>query len=366
MTPAALVAVDALRPEASAVPDPTVVPATPAHHASRGPVDDPPSRRRSRRTVLSYLVTVFVLVSVNFLLPRAMPGDPLTVLVAPDAPVYVNSEQLREELERYYGLDRPLFEQYLAYLADLAQGDLGTSIRYNQPVADLIGDRLPWTLLLLGAATGLAAVVGLAAGAHSGWHRGRSVDRGLLAAFLGVRNFPVFFLASIALFVFSVKLGWVPLAGAQTVFADLTPFSRLVDIAHHLVLPATVLAMRFVADNYLFMRAGMVGELGADYLALGQAKGVRERQLKYRYAARNALLPVVALVGVQIGQAVTAMIFVEVVFAYPGLGRLLFESVSFRDYPTLQACFLVLALVVVTANLLADLLSARLDPRTTG
>ncbi len=318
---------------------------------------------RRSLSVSSYLATLFALVTLNFLLPRAMPGDPLSALIDPGAPTYVEAEEAREDLEIYYGLDRPIRDQYVSYLADLAGGDLGTSIRYNRPVADMLQERLPWTLLLVGSAMGLAALVGLPAGVHSGWHRGSRVDSGLLTVVLGLRTFPVYFLASLALFVFSVKLGWVPLAGAQTPFATMSPLGRIVDIAHHLVVPGSVLTVRFVADNYLFMRAGMVGELGAGYLLVGQAKGLRPRWIRYRYAARNALLPVVTLMAAQFGAAVGATIFVETVFAYPGLGRLLFDSVSFRDYPTLQGCFLVLTLVVVTANLAADLLIARLDPR---
>ncbi|CAN5499288.1 ABC transporter permease [soil metagenome] len=321
--------------------------------------------RTARRALIVYAGTVFILITLNFFLPRAMPGDPIDALLDGESPSYVQSEALREELRAYYGLDRPLGEQYLGYLGDLAQGDFGTSIRFNTPVSDLLAERLPWTLLLVVTSVTMAAVAGLAAGVHSGWHRGRPVDRGLLAVFLSVRNFPVFFLASIALYVFAVKLGWVPIAGAETRFTEFDGiFDRVADIAHHLVLPATVLASRFVADDYLFMRAGMVNELGADYLLLGRAKGLRERRLKYAYAGRNALLPVVTVLAIQPGTAVTAAVFVETVFAYPGIGRLMFESVSYRDYPTMQACFLILTLFVVTANLLADLLYARLDPRT--
>lgn len=322
--------------------------------------------RSGRSLVGAYAVTVFVLITLNFFLPRAMPGDPITALIDPGAPTYVQSDVLRAELEQYYGLDRPLLNQYVSYLGDLAQGDLGTSIRYNRPVTELIKERLPWTLLLIGSGMALAALVGLVAGIHSGWHRGRPVDQGLLTLFLGARNFPVFFLASIALFVFAVKLGWVPLAGARTPFAEMGFLERVGDITHHLVLPASVLATRFVADNYLYMRAAMVGELGSDHLLAGRAKGLREHRLKYRYGARNALLPVVTTIALQPAQTITASIFVETVFAYPGMGRLLFESVGFRDYPTLQGCFLLLTLVVVTANFLVDLVYLRLDPRTAG
>lgn len=323
---------------------------------------------RLRHLALPYLLTLAFLLTLNFFLPRAMPGDPISALLDRSSPDYLGDDAARAELAAYYGLDRSLPEQYLGYLGDLAQGELGTSVRYRAPVADLIGDRLPWTLLLAVSALGLATSVGVAAGVHSGWRRGGTVDRSLLTLFLGVRNFPAFFLASIGLFVFSVQLGWFPLAGASTPFsASLGPLARLVDIAHHLVLPATVMAVQFSAFQYLVMRAAMVSELGADYLLLGRAKGLQERRLKYRYAARNALLPVVSLTGVQFGFAVSgAVIFVETVFAYPGVGRLLFEAVGFHDYPTLQGCFLVLTLLVVAANLIADLASTRLDPRTAG
>ncbi len=322
-------------------------------------------RRSGFRLVGAYLLTVFLLVSLNFFLPRAMPGDPITALTDPGASSYVSDEVVRSKLEAYYGLDRPLMTQYAAYLRGLAQGDLGVSIRYNAPVSALMSERLPWTLLLVLSSMAIAVVVGWTSGVHSGWRRGRPADRGLLSAFLTLHSFPEFFLGSLALFVFSVKLGWFPLAGAETPFNQSAGLlSRLLDIGHHLALPAGVLGLNFATSQYLVMRAGMVGEAGSDYLLLGRVKGLRERRVKYRYAARNALLPVVTLTAVHVGFAVTGSILVETVFAYQGVGRLLFDSVSFRDYPALQACFLVLTLVVLTCNFLADALYSQLDPRT--
>ncbi|MDP8929493.1 MAG: ABC transporter permease [Actinomycetota bacterium] len=321
---------------------------------------------RSRGGLLiSYLVAVFVLVTANFFLPRLAPGDPIAALLSPGSPSYVPSEDLRAELARFYGLDQPLWEQYVDYLADLAHGNFGISIRYQVPVAELITVRLPWTVLLIVTAMALAMVVGWPAGAQSAWRRGRPVDRSLLGLFLTLKSFPAFFLASIVAFVFAVQLGWFPLSGATTAFAQAQSLpARVLDIAHHLVLPASVLAVGFAASQYLVMRAGMVGELGSGYLLLGRAKGLRERRLKYHYAARNALLPVVTLTAVHLGFAVSHSVYVETVFAYPGLGRLMFDAVAFRDYPTLQACFLVLTLVVLTATFLADRLYGWLDPRT--
>lgn len=325
--------------------------------------------RGARRTGLvlstvSYGATLYVLVTLNFLLPRLMPGDPIAALGDSSSPTYVSDASLRKALERYYGLDHSLLHQYGSYLWGLLHGQLGESIRYGVPVSSLLAARVPWTALLVGTSLLLGTLVGLVAGINSGWQRGRPADRGLLVAFVSLRNFPAFFLGSLCLYVFSVKLRWFPVAGAYTPGASLAGPGALLDVAHHLVLPAAVLALQFAVGTYLVMRAGMVSELGSDHLVLGRVKGLRERRLKYHYAARNALLPVVNLAALQVGFAVTGTIFVETVFAYPGLGRLIFDAAAYRDYPTLQGCFLVLSLSVVTANFLADHLHARLDPRT--
>lgn len=210
----------------------------------------------------------------------------------------------------------------------------------------------------------LATAIGMLAGIRSGWRRGSRSDRRLIASFLAIDNLPVYFLAFVPLYVFVIKLGWFPLAGAQTPFSSgYSTLHKVGDIAYHLVLPAGVLALQFTAYQYLVMRASMVSELGSDYLLLGRAKGMTDRVLKYRYAARNALLPVVTVVALQVGWAVASLIFVETVFDYPGVGRLMFDSIGVRDYPAMQGCFLLLSLLVVTANRLADVLYRRLDPR---
>lgn len=323
-----------------------------------------PHRRSGGRQLAAYAVTLFVLVSLAFLIPRVMPGDPLLALIDPAAPAYLQDSSLREELAEYYGLDQPLLTQYGQYLEGLVRRDLGTSIRYNRPVAELVAARLPWTLLLIGTAMALAIAVGVISGIQSAWRRDRPVDRGMLAAFLGFRSFPVYFLASLAVFVFAARLGWFPLGGEESQFVTQGLGERVLDIAHHLALPALILATQFAAGYYLLMRAGVVTELGADYLKMGRAKGLGERPLKYRYAARNAMLPVVTQTAMQFGSAVTGTIFVETVFTYQGMGRLMFEAVEFRDYPILQAGFAVFGVLVVTVNFAADMAYHRIDPRT--
>ncbi|CAN5500902.1 ABC transporter permease [soil metagenome] len=311
-----------------------------------------------------YLLTILALLTLNFLLPRLMPGDPIDALVAQSASNFTFGEESRAALEAYYGLDEPVLAQYRSYLADVAQGDLGRSIATNAEVGDEVRRRLPWTLLLIGTSLGVATLVGVLAGVHSGWRRGRRLDRALLTTLLSVREFPTFLLGSLLLFLFAVKLDWLPLAGAETPFlTDVGIGERVADVGRHLFLPATVLAVGLTAGSFLLMRASMISELGADYLLMGRAKGLRDRRLKYRYAARNAMLPVVSLTALQVGFAVTGDVLIERVFSYPGLGSLLFESISSRDYPAIQGAFLVVSVSVVTVNALADVLYRRIDPR---
>jgi len=320
--------------------------------------------RRWRGPLASYALVVFFLLTLNFFLPRALPGEPIAALSDPGSATYVSRNETRAAVRSYYGLDRPLFEQYGDYLGGLARGDLGTSIHYNAPVSRVIGDRIGWSLLLIGSGLAFATALGMLGGILSGWRRSRALDRGLLGVFLTIDTFPVFFVASAAAYVLSVQLGWFPLSGARTPFSQSDGVLREVaDVAYHLALPASVLALQFLTYQFLVMRSSMVGELGSDYLLLGRAKGLGDRALKYRYAARNALLPSVTVIGLQMGFAITAAIFVESVFAYPGIGRLMFSAVADRDYPTMQGCFLALTLIVVTASFLAELAYRRLDPR---
>lgn len=317
--------------------------------------------------MVSYVATLAVLVTLNFFLPRAMPGDPISAMLAMGGGTgSAPTEAEQEAVRLYYGLDRPLSEQYGEYLSGLAKGDLGLSIRYHRPVRDVLAERLPWTLLLGASSVSIAISLGLLAGVQSGWRRGRAVDRVLFGAFTALRGVPPFFLASAAVYVFAVKLGWAPLFGAQSRFAEHGLAGQVADIARHLALPALTTAILLASGPYLLMRAGMVGELGADYLRLGRAKGLSERRLKYRYAARNALLPLVTISALELGVVLSGgLIFVETVFAYPGVGRLMFEAANFRDYPSLQGGFLVLTVVVVTLNFLAEVVYGRLDPRAT-
>lgn len=317
--------------------------------------------RRILSTTLGYLVTVAVLVVLSFLLPRVLPGDPLTALQDKD---HIPDAATLAREKKYYGLDKPLAAQFGHYLAELGRGDLGTSIQDSRPVLTEIGERLPWTLLLVLTALAIASIAGAAGGIHSAWRRGELSDSVMMTLFLGLDNVPSFVVGYLLLLVFAVILGWLPLAGSQTAFATMSTFGHVGDVLSHLMLPAITLALSMVGGHYLLMRNTMASELGQGYLLLGRAKGLSPRRLKYRYAARNALLPVVTQTGVQLGFLVSSSVLIETVFAYPGLGQLTQHAVAYRDYPLITGTAIVFTLSVLLANLAVDLLYGRLDPRT--
>ncbi len=312
----------------------------------------------------AFLLTLLAVLTLNFLLPRAMPGDPITALLAPSNTQVTTDDTTRAALEQYYGLDQPLYVQYVRYLFGIVTGDLGWSIRQQQPVSQLIASHLPWTLALTVPAILLASFVSLVAGAHAGWRRGTWVERGLIMLFTTVHTVPAFFLGALLLLLFGVQLGWLPIAGAQTPFASCANlWTAATDVIRHLLLPVAVLTLEMLGGQFLLMRNSVTTVLGEDFMLVARAKGLSARRLKYCHAARNALLPFVTALSMQLGTAVSGAIVVETLFTYPGMGLLTFQAVSVRDYPVLQGVFLVTSVAVLAANQGIDLLYARLDPR---
>lgn len=312
----------------------------------------------------AYILTLWAILTLNFILPRLLPGDPLSALLDPASSEYVFDGEVRASLEAYYGLDRPLWAQYLAYLKGAATGDLGRSILLKRGVGELIVSHLPWTLLLTGTALSLASILGMLGGAEAAWRRGTITDRLLTTASVIAGNAPVYFVGMILLIIFGAELKLLPLAGGRTPFAHYDgPLAAAADVGRHLVLPALTLTLGLLGSKFLLVRNNVVGILGEDFMLVARAKGLKPRRLKWSHALRNALLPFVAHLAAHAGLAITGAVFIETLFDYPGMGRLVFQAVGARDYPVIQGVFLVVALVVLSANLTADWLNLRLDPR---
>lgn len=318
-----------------------------------------PGLSRSARLALQYTVVIFAALVVNFALPRLAPGDPIDYLVPPSTGTV--DPELRQEMLERFDLEGSGWHQFGSYLGNLAQGDLGVSVRDGRPVSEVVSDRLGWSLLLVGTAVLASTILGIATGFAAGWRRGSRRDVGLLAGVLAVDALPAFFVGLMLLLVFSVQLNWFPVYGAAAP-EDLSGWAWITDVAERLVLPGATLTFVGIGSVFVVARAAMISELGEDYVFMARAKGLSERRVR-GHAVRNALIPVstVALLG--FSTLVGAATVVETVFSYPGLGSLAFDAVRARDYPVLQAVFLLLSLIAILANLLADLLYPVLDPR---
>jgi len=320
------------------------------------------------RLVARYAVLALALLVLNFLLPRLLPGDPLDA-AAPDglgaaAPAPV---ELRAQLRAAYHLDEPLAGQFAAYVSGLARGDLGWSISRAAPVSGLVFERLPWTLALVLTATVLASLIGGLLGVVAAWRGGRA-GQAIVSVATGLAALPELLVAIGLLLPLAVGLRWFPLQGGRSPFAPppMGPFGALgpiADIAWHLTLPIMSLVLATSAAFVLLARGAVRGVLAEPYLLTARAKGLPEARIAVGHAAPNALLPVLALFGVRLGQVLGGALVVERVFAVPGLGLLTFEAIRSRDYPLLQAVFLLSSAGVLLANLVVDVVYLWLTPR---
>lgn len=315
-------------------------------------------RRLGRLAGLLALVVI-----LNFLAPRALPGSPAFGGAGVDAAVLPAAA--REALIRTYHLDAPLWEQFLRYVSGLLRGDLGYSVISHRPVSHTIGERLPWTLFLTGGSVLVAAAVGGWVGWVSAWHTTRFSTRAALTATVGLGALPEFLVAMIAIALLVSRFHIFPPGGAFSPFAraaGLTPF--LSDIAWHAALPGATLVIALAPAFALLVRNAVIPLRGERFLLTAQAKGLPPRRIAW-HVLRNAIPPIATLFGLRLAAAVAGAAVVERIFAYPGIGWLLYESVSTRDYPVLQGVVFASSVAVLAVTFVLDALAARLDPRTT-
>jgi peptide/nickel transport system permease protein len=305
------------------------------------------------------LPIVLIIVVVNFFLIRLAPGDPIAYIIG-DAPV---PEEQIAELRKRLGLDAPLLRQLVIYLADVLTGNFGYSFISRAPVLDVILERLPATLLLMISQYVLAIAAGIMLGVISARRQGSALDTGVTLLSVVGYAVPVFWLGQMLMLVFANKLGLFPAQGMLSLRYDLGPFEKALDIAHHLVLPALTLAFFNLALIARLTRSSMLQVLGLEYVIFARSKGLSERTVVYKHALRNAVLPVITIIGMNLRTIIAGAVLTETVFAWPGLGRLTFDAIYTRDYPVLMAMFILVGIVVVLANLLTDLAYAYLDPR---
>ena len=302
---------------------------------------------------------LFVVMTVNFVLIHSAPGDPVDLLIGEGGA----SQELIDHIRAEFGLDRPLHVQFFSYLGNVLQLNLGYSLRYRQDVFDLILDRLPASILLMGTAFVLSSVVGILLGLYSGTRKDTPADR--IAVILSILGYsmPVFFLGLLMLTIFALKLGWFPTQGMYNIRNPQEGWGLVMDVAHHLVLPVITYSAFQLALIFRVTRVKMQQVMTEDYIVTARAKGVHERRVVFRHAVPNTLLPIVTILGLNLEWLLAGSVLTETVFAWPGLGRLMFDAVSARDFPLLMGLFIVISAFVIIVNLMTDVLYRFIDPR---
>jgi peptide/nickel transport system permease protein len=300
--------------------------------------------RHFLQRLLYTLPTLWLILTMVFLLIHIVPGDPVLQMLGEDA----RAEDLAQ-LRHTLGLDRPLRVQYVRYFEGLARGDWGRSLRYSAPVRPIVLERFPATLELSLAALAVCLAIAIPAGVFSAQRRGSRADRATSFLTLLGLSVPNFALGPILILVFSIEIGWLPVSGRGGI--------------SHLILPAATLGAALAAILTRMVRGSMIEELSSDYVRTARAKGITEAAVLFRHAFPNALIPVITIIGLEFGSLLAGTIVTETIFSWPGIGRLAVQAISARDYPLLQGCILVIAVSYVAVNLLTDLVYAVVDPR---
>jgi peptide/nickel transport system permease protein len=311
------------------------------------------------RKVVAAILTIAVIICANFFIFRMAPGDPVRMMFRDPR---VSAESL-EVLKHQFGLDKPISGQFVAFVKNLAHGDLGLSFSHRKPVVEVLAQRIPNTLLLVVTALVIATVLGVTLGAVSGWLSGTRVDTFILSVSVAMYSVPTFALGIILLLLFAYAIPIFPLGGITTPASGYEGFDLIKDVGWHMFLPAFSIVIWYVGEYVVLTRSSMIEVMEQEYITTARAKGLKKWKILKNHALRNALLPVITITGVNLAFAAAGVIEAETVFAWPGVGRLAYDAVSQRDYPLLQGVFMLFAFAIVLANLTIDLIYGYVDPR---
>lgn len=315
-------------------------------------------RRYVIRRLLQMIPTILAILLFNFFLIRLAPGDPARAMAGEMADP-ANVEALRVR----FGLDKPLSHQLVIYLTSLARGDLGYSFAYLSPVSTIVGERIPRTAFLMLTSLALAVLMGIALGTFAASRFPSAADSFISISSVAAYSMPVFWFGLILIFIFAIRLEWLPSGGMISFTQRHTGLAYYVDVGRHAILPIIVLAVYNVPLFLRITRASVVETMREEFITTARGIGLSERRVFFRHGLRNALLPTVTMIGLSLGFVLTGAILTESVFGWPGIGRLLGQAISNRDYPTMQGIFLLSSVAVVVASFLTDLTYAVLDPR---
>ncbi|NMC58625.1 MAG: ABC transporter permease [Candidatus Methanofastidiosa archaeon] len=309
--------------------------------------------KMNSKKIARYLIAIFVIFSLNFIIPRWMPGDPITNLLGED---FVVTQEAMHELKEKMGLDKPLHLQYIDYWNNVFHFDFGYSYHFKGPVTSILISRIKWTLLLLLPSIFISAIMGSLLGSLAGWSSSKKSSRILTLIELAFYSTPTFFLSLIMLYIFSFKLGLFPLKGFYN-------NGGFFDILHHFFLPIIIMTLFLTSRNYMIMRGSVIQEKSKMYVIYAKAKGLSERQVLFRHIFKNASLPLLTLLALDFGFILSGALYIEIIFSMNGMGNLIYEALTTRDYPVLYGSFMLVSIMVIFANALVDIIYSIIDPR---
>ncbi|CAN5727752.1 ABC transporter permease [soil metagenome] len=317
-----------------------------------------PSGRYLLGRAIQSLILILILIVVNFLLIHLAPGDPVHLLAG-----QTGDEKYYEFIRAKFGLNQPLATQLWIYLSSVVRGDLGYSLGYQQSVVSVIVTRIPATLLLTISAVVVSSIAGVVLGVEAARRENSLIDRSINVFALVGYSVPSFSIGHLLLIVFALRLGLFPTQNLSSAAQQWTGLAYGLDVLTHMVLPVTTLAVVYVAQIMRLTRTSMLNVLGENFVIAARAKGLSEGRVVYGHALRNALLPIVTVVGHDFGMLLSGAVLVETVFAWPGLGRLMLDALAMRDYPVLMGLFLMISVSVIMVNFIVDMTYSALDPR---
>ena len=318
-----------------------------------------PMKKYIVKKLLISIVTIVLVMTLNFVLIHIAPGDPTTILLGRN----VANPELKAVLAAKYGLDKPLYVQYFRYFGQLLRGDLGDSIIFGRPVVEIIGEKLGPTLLLVGIASVVGLVLGTAAGIAAARKEGSVIDAVYSGGAYFLNAMPGFWLALMLIIVLAVKLGWFPSSGMEDVRAKYTGFRHVLDVAQHMFLPMLTLVLIDIPYYFRIAKSSVIQVNNEDYIMTYRAAGMSEKKIFRKYVLKNAILPVVTIFGITLAYLIAGVALIEIVFAWPGTGRVMLTAISQRDYPVLMGIYLIMSITVCVTMIIIDIIYAVLDPR---
>lgn len=311
------------------------------------------------RRILTGVLTIIIVFALNFTVMKLAPGDPITTLMGKEN----NSPEMRKALEQKYGMDKPLIIQFFSYLKTAATGDLGTSITYNRPVTSMIREKIGATVLLGLTAAILAAVIGTAMGIMAARREGGCFDIISSGASYTFNSMPAFWLGLMLIILFSSWLGWFPSYGMTDTRVDYTGGAYVLDVLKHMFLPVLTLTLVLLPQYFRIAKSSVIQTANEDFITTFRAVGMSEEKIFRKYIFRNAMLPTITIFGISMAYLITGVTLIEIVFAWPGMGRLVMTAITQRDYPTLMGIYLIMSVSVAVVMLAVDIVYAMLDPR---